>query len=157
MSSSELAKFAKFMKRRGYDISEDVNKYYTSLNPMQYQDLIISTVSEVTKISIDQIRSKSRKREIVYARSICCKMLKEFTSLPLKSIGLLMGGRDHSTVIHALEAHENIAWQDYEFKLQSEKCRNIINTVYLQRELEMALQKGEGINKEFEGLQNSIN
>jgi chromosomal replication initiation ATPase DnaA len=155
MSSVELLDFAAFMKGRGYDISDDIAKFYISLNPEKYEDLIMATVSDVTNIPISQMKSKSRKREIVYARAICCKMLKEYTSLSLNSIGLILGGRDHSTVIHALETHENIVWQDYEFKLQSEKCNNIINTVYLQRELKMCIQKGEGLNNQLNNLQNT--
>ena len=159
MNSVELLDFAAFMKSRGYDITEDIGKYYTTLNPQKYEDLIMSTVSDVTNISIEQMKSKSRKREVVYARNICCKLLKEFTSFSLKSIGLILGGRDHSTIIHAIGSYDNIIWQDYEFKMKAEKCHNIINTIYLEvyvkSQIEMSIKKTEQLNNQLNNLQNT--
>ena len=48
---------------------------------------------------------RSRKASIVVARHACCFVLKErFPSLSLGQIAVLMGGRDHTTIIHALHA-----------------------------------------------------
>jgi chromosomal replication initiator protein len=52
-------------------------------------------------VSEDQIRGKTRKREVVRARQIAMYFAKKHTEHSLKDIGLHFGGRDHSTVIYA--------------------------------------------------------
>lgn len=53
------------------------------------------------------VRNKSRKRELVDARHMMMRLL-HCTNITLTHIGVLMGGRDHTTVIHALKAHEDL-------------------------------------------------
>ena len=50
----------------------------------------------------DLLRGKGRKKEIAFARQIAMFLSKEMTLYSLKSIGLHFGGRDHTTVIHAI-------------------------------------------------------
>ncbi|MEJ2628074.1 MAG: helix-turn-helix domain-containing protein, partial [bacterium] len=50
----------------------------------------------------DLLRGKSRKKEIAFARQVAMYLSKELTNASLKSIGLHFGGRDHTTVIHAI-------------------------------------------------------
>ena len=58
-------------------------------------------VCEHLDVAEDQVRDKTRKREIVRARQIAMYFAKKHTQHSLKDIGLHFGGRDHSTVIHA--------------------------------------------------------
>ncbi len=67
-------------------------------------DLIIKTVSEFYNITVNDLKSKSRKQEIVYARQIAMYFAKEYTKYTLKAIGYHFGNRDHTTVIHALQS-----------------------------------------------------
>ena len=53
------------------------------------------------------LRDKTRKREIVNARQIAMHYAKALTPHSLKDIGQKFGGRDHSTVIHALRSVED--------------------------------------------------
>lgn len=62
---------------------------------------IMETVAAYFGFSTDALRSKSRKKELVFARMIAMTLMTDLTSLSLKAIGELFGGRDHSTVIHA--------------------------------------------------------
>jgi chromosomal replication initiator protein len=48
------------------------------------------------------LRAKTRKKEIAQARQISMYLCKMLTDNSLKTIGLHFGGRDHSTVIHAV-------------------------------------------------------
>lgn len=52
--------------------------------------------------SLDDLRSKSRDKKIVQARQVVIFMMKKLTGKSLRSIGDFLGGRDHSTVLHAL-------------------------------------------------------
>lgn len=67
-------------------------------------DKILKTVADFYSLSLDDLRSKSRKQEIVHARQIAMFLAKEYTKYTLKAIGYHFGGRDHTTVIHALQS-----------------------------------------------------
>lgn len=60
---------------------------------------ILKAVSEVTNISVQDILSKSRLKETVFARHLYCYFSCEKTRYSLKSIGKLIN-RDHASVIH---------------------------------------------------------
>ncbi len=63
-------------------------------------------VCEYFGIDTNKVREKTRKQEIVEARQIAMYLSKRFTKSSLKTIGLHFGGRDHSTVIHAISTVE---------------------------------------------------
>ena len=60
-------------------------------------------VSDHYNLPDDLLRAKTRKKEIAYVRQIAMYLSKELTKNSLKTIGLHFGGRDHSTVIHAIQ------------------------------------------------------
>jgi len=60
----------------------------------------------------DQIRAKNRKKEIALARQISMYLAKKMTNHSFKTIGLHFGGRDHSTVIHAIKTIEDLKKSD---------------------------------------------
>jgi chromosomal replication initiator protein len=62
---------------------------------------IQDVVSSYFKIDLDQIHSKSRKREIVQARQVAMFLSKKYTDHSYSHIGNLVGKRDHATVLHA--------------------------------------------------------
>lgn len=64
---------------------------------------IIDCMSEFFKIPVPNIKSKKRQREIVYARQWSIYFIKKHTRLTLKKIGAMFY-RDHTTVIHSLQA-----------------------------------------------------
>ena len=69
-------------------------------------DLIISTVEKHFNLRENDLKSKSRSHNISYPRQIAMYILKNELSLSLKQIGDLFGGKDHSTVIHAIKTIE---------------------------------------------------
>jgi chromosomal replication initiator protein len=78
-------------------------------------DYIMKFVSEFFSVGIDQMKDKTRKREIVVARQVSMFLAKEYTNMSLKSIGSHFGGRDHSTVIHAIQSINNLMETDKKF------------------------------------------
>jgi len=60
-----------------------------------------------TKNMIELICSKTRKKEIIEPRYATIYFLKDILKPSLKTIGVFVGLRDHSTVIHALRTYEN--------------------------------------------------
>jgi chromosomal replication initiator protein len=73
-------------------------------------------VCEYLSIEEEQVRGKTRKREIVRARQIAMYFCKHLTQNSLKTIGLHFGGRDHSTVIHANNTVEDRLETDDQFQ-----------------------------------------
>jgi chromosomal replication initiator protein len=79
-------------------------------------DFIQKTVADYFKVSLEQMKSKVKKREIVIPRQVAMYFCKRYTQLTLALIGENFGGRDHSTVIHALESVEDMMKTDANFK-----------------------------------------
>ena len=73
-------------------------------------------VCEYMEIDENLVRDKTRKREVVRARQIAMYFCKEMTQHSLKTIGLHFGGRDHSTVIHAVKSVEDQTDTDKQFR-----------------------------------------
>lgn len=69
-------------------------------------------VCDYFNIKENSIREKNRKQEVVIARQFAMYLAKEFTNSSLKTIGLHFGGRDHSTVIHAIQTIEDMIKSD---------------------------------------------
>ena len=67
-------------------------------------DEVIDLVAEVTGFTSIEIKSNWRKREVVLARFIVIYLVREMygSSVTLVTLGKCLGGRDHSTVIHAI-------------------------------------------------------
>lgn len=86
-------------------------------------DYIQKTVSEYFKVKPEELKDKTRKKEIVMARQVAMYFAKEYTNLSLKSIGYHFGGRDHSTVIHAVQSVNDIMETDSRFKSGVEEIR----------------------------------
>ena len=84
--------------------------------------LIIEVVSEHFHISVDQMISKSRSSDIAKPRQIAMYLCKNMTSCPLDTIGTLLGGRDHSTIIHGIKK----VTEDYD---NNESTRQMIETI----------------------------
>ncbi len=89
--------------------------------------LIIEVVSEHFGITVDQIMSKSRSNDISKPRQIAMYLCKTMTDLPLDSIGQLLGGRDHSTVIHGIRKVSDEIMIDDNFNQVVETVRKKIN------------------------------
>ncbi len=64
-------------------------------------DSIMDTVAEHFNIKKEDILSKSRKKDIAFPRQISMYLIREELKLTFPNIGELLGGKDHSTVMHA--------------------------------------------------------
>ncbi len=80
-------------------------------------DLIQQTVCDYFSMPVDQMKSKTRKREIVQARQIAMYFAKNKTKSSLSTIGARIGGKDHATVLHACKTVKNLLDTDKRFKV----------------------------------------
>ena len=66
-------------------------------------ELILEVVSEHFSVSIADLKSGKRNANIANSRQIAMYLCRTMTDTPLKSIGIMLGGRDHSTVSHGVD------------------------------------------------------
>ena len=62
---------------------------------------IISQVAKYFHLTFDDIVGRSRTKNIALARQVAMYLVRELTSMSLNDIGLVFGGKDHTTVMHA--------------------------------------------------------
>ena len=70
-------------------------------------ELIIDVVSEHFNISPAEIKGKKRNAEIVLPRQIVIYLCRTLTDTALKTIGVILGGKDHASISHGVKKIEN--------------------------------------------------
>ena len=81
---------------------------------------IIEEVARTFGITSDEIRSAKRSANISKARQMAMYVVREITQLPTEAIGSEFGGRDHSTVVYALQQMEKNIQKDSKIKATAE-------------------------------------
>lgn len=82
------------------------------------------------EISIDQIKSKSRKRDYVLPRHLMCYFLCKYGGQTLSSTGTALN-RDHASVLHGKKAIANLSSTDHVFRNKLEQIEvDITKTIY---------------------------
>ena len=77
---------------------------------------IIEEVARTFGTTADDIRSSKRSSNISNARQIAIYIVREITQLPYDSIGKEFGGRDHSTVVYAMQQIDKKIQKDPKMK-----------------------------------------
>ncbi|NCJ06187.1 chromosomal replication initiator protein DnaA [Synechococcales cyanobacterium C] len=88
---------------------------------------IISAVAETFGISVEDLMSNSRRREISMARQIGMYLMRQHTSLSLPKIGEAFGGKDHTTVMYSCEKVSDLESSDPELAQTLRKLSDRIN------------------------------
>ena len=65
--------------------------------------LIMAQTSAYSGFSIDELCSANRSRDLAQARQIAMYLCRELTDMSLPEVGTAFGGRDHTTVMHAVK------------------------------------------------------
>lgn len=66
-------------------------------------DDIVKTVSDFYGVPVEEMVKKGRKKEITHPRQVAMYLLRTELDTPFSTIGDFFGGRDHTTVLHAVE------------------------------------------------------
>jgi chromosomal replication initiator protein len=69
-------------------------------------DAILEVVGQHFRLSVADLKSHRRARTVVFPRQLAMYLVRTVTDVSFPSIGDLFGGRDHSTVMHAVRAVE---------------------------------------------------
>jgi chromosomal replication initiator protein len=92
-------------------------------------ETVIEIVSEVFKISVEDLKSNSRRREISWARQIGMYLMRQYTDLSLPRIGEEFGGKDHTTVMYSCEKIEQLKKKDADLSQTLSQLSDRINLV----------------------------
>lgn len=90
------------------NLSMTVENIASALNPKVEQitaspETILEVAVEVLKVSMEDLKSSSRRREISNARHIAMYMMRQYTDLSLPRIGEKFGGKDHTSVMYSCD------------------------------------------------------
>ncbi len=87
-------------------------------------DEILEKVCGHYRVTQQNVFSKSRKRDYVIVRQVSMYLAQKYTKMPAARIGQLIGGRDHSTVIHSCSAIEQRLKTDKAFSAELTSIEN---------------------------------
>ena len=87
---------------------------------------IIAAVCGYFKQRKDDLLGKGKKAELVKARQICAYLMCEMLSLPLVSIGNILGGRDHTTIMYARDKMEKLEKLNPRIQKEIDDIKNIV-------------------------------
>lgn len=107
---------------------EEVVKFLTGSTPEVTSRAVSELVSAQYKLSLDDLRSRSRKRAIAFPRQVAMFLCRKHTEETLADIGKLFN-RDHSTVMHAVKVVSTMNRRDTsvasQLKLLSDKLKQL--------------------------------
>ena len=83
-------------------------------------------VAEYYNISVNQLTGKLRNSNIVTARHIAMYLCRTMLDTPFMKIGEEFGGKDHSTVMNAIEKVEKLCKQNSDYLIAIDEIKNII-------------------------------
>jgi len=87
-------------------------------------DDILEKVCSHYGVTQQNVFSKSRKRDFVQVRQVSMYLAQKYTKMPAGRIGQLIGGRDHSTVIHSCNTVEQRLKVDQAFSAELSSIEN---------------------------------
>ncbi len=91
-------------------------------------DHVITEVSHIFNVSSEEIRSKSRNSQVSTARQVAMYVIDQVTDLSYSLIGNEFGGRDHSTVVYAINKVKKVMETDPAYRATVEDLiKNIKN------------------------------
>lgn len=90
-------------------------------------EAVLAIVADTLRVSIDDLKGSSRRREISTARQFGMYLMRQHTDLSLPKIGEVFGGKDHTTVLYSCEKIAHMIESDPEVAKTVRQLSNRIN------------------------------
>lgn len=121
-------------KIRGQTPKEEV-RTYKQLEPegkvkreKSLRGTIISLVCQIYGVDLEELTRQNRKEAVVRVRHILMYLLYMDTNLSYSAIGELLGGRDHSTIIHGIQKISSELQEDSSLQNTVQQLRSYYQT-----------------------------
>ena len=101
--------------------------YYEKPTDDSHKSIIIDTVNKHFDADCSK---RCRKRSYIRSRETVCYMLRKYTNLTLVEVSLLVGGIDHTTVIHHVKKVNQYIRFDISYRDEIEHLETIIKSRY---------------------------
>jgi len=85
---------------------------------------VSSLVHKQYGYDLKQLQSKGRDKDVVFARQLAMFLMKRHTNKSLRDIGVFLGGRDHSTVMHSIEKIEQSLADQSDLQIRIKKMED---------------------------------
>ena len=129
-----LNRIVAYASMQGMPINVDMaqavlsNVLYSPRKRAVTPERIAMAVSEYYDVDLETLRGKKRDRAVVVPRQIAMYLMREETDVSLLRIGAELGGRDHSTVLHACKKIDQEASRNEELRRELAAVRESIFT-----------------------------
>ncbi len=110
------------------ELARKVLSQHETQNPISSDD-IQKLVSEHFKVRITDLKSTTRAKTIVIPRQIAMYLIKKHLDKSLSDIGKMFGGKDHTTVMNALNRVEHLQSSDSEIRNDIEEITTRIHNI----------------------------
>ena len=113
-------------------VTKQVVKYVTINDVVVPENVkeMLAIVANQLNVNVNDITAKTRIQAAVIARSILINVLRDKYSMPFTKIGVILGNRDHTTMIHHVRMKMNkehfwqpnhIIWNRYQYVMDNVK------------------------------------
>lgn len=84
-------------------------------------DRIAKSIARRFKLKLADLKSGTRRQEVVRARSLAMYLSRQLTHTSFHNIGKYFGGRDHTTVLHACRKTASLMEEDSDLRLAADE------------------------------------
>jgi chromosomal replication initiator protein len=102
------------------------NVLYNPKRRLVTPERIVQAVSDYYSVELEQLKGQKRDRAIVMPRQIAMYLMRAETDVSLLRIGAELGGRDHSTVLHACDKIDKETQENEELRRDLAAVRELI-------------------------------
>ncbi len=109
------------------NLAEIINDFiYKNRNSEISPEQMIKLIAKFFKLSVAELKSKKRNKELVFARDVVIYLLKKYTKLSLSNIGSHLA-RDHATILHAHRKFSKQLTADLTLKFEIAKIEELLH------------------------------
>ncbi len=109
------------------EMAEEALKDIISVEQPVDQNAILTATADEFGVAIPDMKGSRRTKQLVLARQVAMYTMRRMLDLSLKEIGFCFGGRDHTTVMHAIEKVERLKIQEESFAARLRKLASGIS------------------------------
>ncbi len=102
--------------------------------PRVSAETILHVVADYHGVSVEDLTGPCRSRSIVSARQQACWLLRDRSDLSYSDIGRLLGGRDHTSIIAAVQVAGNRMAEDADARLEMGRLLDIVDAIAARRD-----------------------